>query len=161
MSDEDGIRRTLARYALAHDALDLEGYLALFTQEGRYVSRGVVHEGRDALRSFIGGIYAKRAPEHRMQHLYANSVIEVRGDTAHATSDFIAYERAAEGAAWQVNMLGQCADRLVKQDGVWLFTERRPASNGRSSLRENCDREANDRPQTRKPPAFLVGERDQ
>jgi uncharacterized protein (TIGR02246 family) len=124
MSDGDDIRRTLALYAVAHDQLDLEAYVALFAEHARYIARGVTHDGRDAIRTFIGGIYGKRPAEHRMKHLYANSVIEVNADRANATSDFIAYECLGDGP-WQINMIGQCVDKLVKQDGKWLFEERR------------------------------------
>jgi uncharacterized protein (TIGR02246 family) len=126
MSDIDQIQRTLAEYALVHDRLDLEGFSALFAEEGRYVSRNVTHDGRAAIREFIGAVYAKRPADHRMRHLYANAVIDLHdADTAHVTSDFIAYERFGADGAWQINMIAQCVDTLVRRDGRWLFLERR------------------------------------
>ena len=126
MSDIDEIQHTLAQYALVHDRLDLEGYSALFAEEGRYVSRNVTHDGRAAIREFIATVYAKRSADHRMKHLYANAVIDIHdADTANVTSDFIAYERMGADGAWQINMIAQCVDTLVKRDGRWLFLERR------------------------------------
>jgi uncharacterized protein (TIGR02246 family) len=126
MSDLDDIRHALAEYALVHDRLDLEGFVALFAQEGRYVSRSVTHDGRAAIREFIGAVYAKRPVDHRMKHLYANAVIDIGdADTANVTSDFLAYERFTADGAWQINMIAQCVDTLVKRDGRWLFLERR------------------------------------
>jgi len=129
MSDIDDIQHTLAQYALVHDRLDLDGFIALFAEEGRYVSRSVTHDGRAAIREFIGAVYAKRPADHRMKHLYANAVIDIDDDedanAANVTSDFVAYERFGADGAWQINMIAQCVDRLVKRDGRWLFLERR------------------------------------
>jgi uncharacterized protein (TIGR02246 family) len=126
MSDIEEIQHVLAQYALVHDRLDLDGFTSLFTEDGRYVSRNVTHQGRAAIRDFIGAVYARRPADHRMKHLYANAVIDVHNaDTASVTSDFIAYERYAADGAWQINMIAQCVDTLVKRDGRWLFLERR------------------------------------
>ena len=121
---EEEIRRTLAEYALVHDREDIDRFAALFTEDARFISRGVVHDGREAVKAFMADVYAKRPADKRMKHCYMNSFIDVHEDEAEVTSDFIAWE-AFGYEPWSINYVGQCVDRLVRQDGRWLFTERR------------------------------------
>jgi hypothetical protein len=77
------------------------------------------------VRDFMVEQYTRRKAANKvMKHLYANSNIQVDGDTAIVVSDWVAYESVAEGP-WAINMIGQSVDRVVRQDGKWLLAERR------------------------------------
>jgi uncharacterized protein (TIGR02246 family) len=121
---EEEIRATLALYALVHDREDIDRFAELFTEDARFISRGIVHAGRAAVKAFMAEVYASRPPDKRMKHCYMNSYIEVQGDSANVTSDFIAWEAFGYGP-WTINYVGQMVDRLVRRDGRWVFAERR------------------------------------
>ena len=121
MSQDREILQTIGDYATFHDREDIESLATLFTERMRYVSRGVVHAGRDNVTTFLANIYARRPEGEEMKHDYSNSEI---GETAYVTSDFIAHQRIGDGP-WELNMVGRCIDRLVRRDGHWLFAERR------------------------------------
>jgi hypothetical protein len=131
MSAEDSIRRTLALYPRRHDTRDVDGYAALFAERGRFVGRNADHVGRDAIRTFIANLYATQPPERQTKHLCANSLIDVQGQTASATTDFVAYERLGDGP-WKVHTIGTYVDHLVLEQGEWRFAERRVETGPRS-----------------------------
>lgn len=124
MDDNQEILKTLADYAELHDREDISALSDLFSERMRYVSRGVVHAGRDNVVKFLSDVYARRPEGMQMRHVYSDSAIDVLGNTAYVTSDFVAHERIGDGS-WQLNMNGRCIDRLVRCDGRWLFAERR------------------------------------
>jgi uncharacterized protein (TIGR02246 family) len=123
-AEQEEVRRTLALYAHCHDSRDAEGYANLFALDGSFVSARAQHRGRPAVKDFIAELYRTQPENRRTKHLCGNSVIDVDGQTARAVTDFVAYERLGEGA-WQVHTIGQYEDRLVLEDGVWRFAERR------------------------------------
>src|SRR5204862_1557092 len=105
---------------------DAEGFAALFSENGRLATAASKSEvvGRDAIRKFIAGSYAKRPPGMRTKHLYGNCAIELEGDTASAKTDYVIYQCIADGA-WEIKSVGQSLDQLVRHDGQWLIAERR------------------------------------
>ena len=134
MSADDPIRRTLAQYAHCHDNRDVEGYVGLFAQEGRFVgaAANASHAGHPAIRTFITSTYANQPANRRTKHLCGNSLIDMAGDTAEAITDFVAYERLGE-EPWRVHTIGRYYDRLILVDGEWRFAERRVETVGRST----------------------------
>jgi hypothetical protein len=122
---EEQIRKTLARYAHVHDHRDIEGYAALFAEEGALaVMSGGRFVGRPAVKEFMANYYARQEPDSKTKHVYVNSVIDVHADnTADATSDVIAYRCDASGQ-WSINSIGLAIDKLIYRDGTWLFLER-------------------------------------
>jgi uncharacterized protein (TIGR02246 family) len=124
-SPEEQIRNTLARYAQVHDKRDVDGYAALFAEEGCLaVMSGGRFVGRPAVREFMSNYYANQSPTSRTKHVYVNSVIELHADdTADVTSDVVAYRCDADGV-WGINSIGIAIDKLVFRDGSWLFLER-------------------------------------
>ena len=123
-SHDQEILRTIDDYARYHDREDIDSLASLFTEHMRYVSRGVVHAGRDNVKTFIADVYARRPEGKEMRHVYSNSAIDLVGGTAYVITDFVAHERIGD-TPWELNMVGRCVDRLVHRDGRWLFAERR------------------------------------
>ena len=125
MTPEDEVRQTLTRYAYCHDDRDAAGYAALFAENGSFVgANGEAIAGRAAVSAFISKLYATQPANRRTKHLCGNSLIAVNGDTAAATTDFVAYESLGD-APWQVHTIGRYHDKLVRQAGSWLFVERK------------------------------------
>ncbi len=124
-SPEEQIRNTLAKYAHVHDRRDIDGYAALFAEEGCLaVMSGGRFVGRQAVREFMSSYYARQPATSRTKHVYVNSIIEVHSDdTADVTSDVVAYRCDGDGE-WSINSIGVAVDKLVFRDGSWLFFER-------------------------------------
>jgi 3-phenylpropionate/cinnamic acid dioxygenase small subunit len=123
-AEQEEVRRTLALYAHRHDGRDVDGYAELFARDGSFVSARAEHRGRGAVKEFIADLYRTQPKDRRTKHLCGNSIVDVDGQTARAVTDFVAYERLGDGA-WQVHTIGQYQDRLILEDGMWRFAERR------------------------------------
>ena len=120
MTDEDAIRNTLARFCQHLDSRRFVEWTETFTTDGRFNKL----EGRAAILHMIQGGELAMQPDLHRQHAVMNSLIEVTGDTATATSDLAMYDRTGEGPI--TVRTGRYYDKLARQpDGSWLFTERR------------------------------------
>jgi hypothetical protein len=87
--DHVAIADLLARYCLALDTDDADGWVALFLPDARYEVYGRTFEGHEGLRRMIGG-----APGGL--HLGGPPVIEMTGrDRAHAQRNLLFVERAS------------------------------------------------------------------
>src|SRR5690348_8638637 len=106
MDDEDRIRLTLALHAQALDDGDTDGYTALYAEDGQFSSAAGTHVGREAIRKFIGDLFAARTPERRSKHLFGNTVMTVVGDVAEAVTDVSISQRVGDGP-WQMGVLNQ------------------------------------------------------
>jgi hypothetical protein len=124
-----------ARYVMAMDYIDADGYAAVFAEDGVLDwSRGPV-EGREAIREFMAtGTYdfTQGAPEAEtpegknwpstVRHLITNQVIDVDGDTAQALTYRIQINNNADRAKVEWMLYGSWYDEFVKVDGEWLFS---------------------------------------
>jgi len=87
--DHVAIADLLARYCLALDIEDTEGWIALFLPDARYDVYGRTFEGHEGLRRMIGG-----APGGL--HLGGPPMIEMTGhDRAHTQRNLLFVERAS------------------------------------------------------------------
>src|SRR3954462_6511869 len=57
------IRQTMANYTLAGDRLDIDGYLACFTQDGAIEGEGWVVQGHPAIREWLSANEAYQRPD--------------------------------------------------------------------------------------------------
>jgi hypothetical protein len=124
MTDRDEIANLLSRYCLlVDDAGKEEEWAALFAEDAIFTVLDVRLRGRSIVqfmidtRSFDSG-----------KHITLNPAIEVSGDTATATSDFLYIGKGADGqysfATDPPPHFGRYFDRLAKVDGTWRFAER-------------------------------------
>lgn len=119
MSDEEGIRRTLALYCQLCDDGRFDEWAQLYTEDAVFRVMGQVHVGPAAIKAFI----AEAQPEGRRgKHVAVNPLIEADGDTARAWTDYI-WVGPGEGQ-FPVTSAGRYHDRLVRRNGAWLFAER-------------------------------------
>lgn len=109
----DAIRELIAAYALALDAGDIDGCVALFAPDGQFDVYGRAFVGHDGIATMF-----RDAP--RGLHLTGVSQIDVDGDTATARSQVL-FVRAGDlhlrPALYD--------DELVRADGRWRFSRRR------------------------------------
>ncbi len=120
MNDIDAIRNTIARFCQHLDSRRFKEWSETFTSDGVFGR----YDGRQAIYEMILGGELNNRPELKRQHAVTNSVIEIRGSTAEATSDLTMYDKVGDGPI--TVRLGRYYDRLEEQpDGAWLFRERR------------------------------------
>lgn len=122
LTDEEAIRRTLASYCQACDDGRFDEFAALFAVDATFeVPPAAPALGRDAIRGFMETGYQ---PEVRGKHVLSEPLVDVDGDDATATTDFVFVGRSSAGA-WVVKAAGRYHDTLRRTaDGPWEFTRR-------------------------------------
>src|SRR5690606_17561469 len=151
-----------ARYVMAMDYFDADGYAAVFAPDGVLDwARGIVR-GRDAIREFMAsgtydltrGAAEAQTPDGRnwpstVRHLITNQVIDVDGDTARAITYWIQFNNNADRAKVEWMLFGSWYDEFVKIDGEWLFSLHRIHNEGNprtfTAGQENPVRQLEDR----------------
>ena len=124
MSAEDGIRRAIASYTQTHDVYDTEGLVALWADDGVFVSTTAEYRGQESIREFHKGRAARATPGVQNRLLEGEPLITVNGNTASAVTSCIGLRRNGE-EPWSVAFFAQWADKFVQRGEKWLFTERR------------------------------------
>ena len=121
MSEEDGIRRTLAQYCQYCDDGRFDDLADLFAKDAVYRVMDQTHEGREQIKAFMA---KAQPPERRGKHVCGGSLIEidVSGEQARAFTDYVFVAPADEGL--NVTSVGRYHDRFVKDGDRWLFAER-------------------------------------
>ncbi len=117
--DEDQIRRTLSEYSQRCDDGRFEEWADLFTDDARFVLSGQVTEGRDSIRTMMA---AMMLPDRRGQHVISNSLVDLDGDSATASTDYLFVRPTSEGPT--IVAAGRYRDRLVRDGNRWRFRER-------------------------------------
>ncbi len=126
MTDEEAIRQLLARFIQLRDDKHFAAWSELFTADALFSYGAVRLEGRAAIRTHVNELLAG----DRGKHLCVNSVIEVRGDNASVSSDFVKLDPGPDGAGYVVAVMGRYLDHLVKAADVWLIARRHVAIDG-------------------------------
>ena len=127
LSAEDKIEiyELIARYNVAIDSGDAEGWAQCFTPDG--VFDGIVgrYEGREEIAAFARRYWTD--PEYEewraCQHWVNNVIIEGDGDEATQTAFHQLVQPTAEGG--RILLVARYRDELRRLDGRWLFTQRR------------------------------------
>lgn len=119
MLEERAIERLLTQYVADNDGGNWEAVAATYTADGR-MSRPTAPddfiEGREAILDAF-----KARPARASRHVVANIRVDVSDDgTATAASQILLFLEQKSPP-----LVGSYADRLVKEDGSWKFTERR------------------------------------
>lgn len=114
--DRAEIADVLATYCHRCDDREFEALVDCFTDDATFVFERWRMVGRDRLRRWFE---RNQSPG---KHITANSVIEVNGDLATATSDYI-FVAKGDGHLI-VTMAGRYVDELRRVDGKWRIRER-------------------------------------
>ena len=129
LASREAIRERIAAYNQAGDRGRLEALAACFIRSGVLVlPDGRRLEGRAAIQAeleAVGRDLATRTTRPVLRHHVASLSIELEGsDAARARAYFSVYTEAG------LDHWGGYADRLVREDGAWLFAERRVRLDG-------------------------------
>jgi 3-phenylpropionate/cinnamic acid dioxygenase small subunit len=121
MTERDEVIDLLASYCRAVDDRELDKLWRLFDANCEYTFvDGAVAHGIGEIREMLGGRIAG-AIRHR--HILTNSILEIDGDTATATSDWYLIKPAA-GQAWDIEGAGYYQDEMRRSPVGWVFTRR-------------------------------------
>ena len=146
--DEEAIRRTLGEYSQHCDDGRFDEWAELFTADARLVVAGPfrrmpaylidiliriaalfiagfairllgVAGGRDAIKEYMMTV---QAAGRRGMHVTTNSLVDVDGDTATTTTDYLFVRPTTDGLA--IIAAGRYHDHLVRDEARWRFRER-------------------------------------
>lgn len=107
----------IRRFAMLNDAHDHDGLAAMFTDDGRFARPTEPDQpiiGRDAIRMFF-----RDRPKRMTRHVMANTLVDIVSDHEVRAHSYVLLHMADR------TLVGDFFDRLVLQDGLWLFADRR------------------------------------
>jgi ketosteroid isomerase-like protein len=129
-ADRLAIRELIDAYAHCADRRDAKGQMALFTEDtafhvfmdSRSTEPTYVLHGRDALAP----VFADLNQYYATTHFNGQSTVRLDGDQATGESYCIAHHLTVNGEKRTLMLASiRYLDKFVKQDGVWLFAERK------------------------------------
>jgi hypothetical protein len=124
LEEKDAIREVLAEYCFRLDGGRYDDMAALFTEDGTWDTAFGAGRGRAAIAALARDIRAKAGDDRpRAIHLVTNIAITLNGDTAEVRSNWTTVQNSPEGP--KIGSGGAYADRMVKQNGAWLFRYRK------------------------------------
>jgi hypothetical protein len=124
LEEKDAIREVLAEYCFRLDGGRYDDMAALFTEDGTWDTAFGAGRGRAAIAALARDIRAKAGDNRpRAIHLVTNIAITLNGDTAEVRSNWTTVQNSPEGP--KIGSGGAYADRMVKQNGAWLFRYRK------------------------------------
>jgi uncharacterized protein (TIGR02246 family) len=127
LEDREAIHALFMEYRRMLDEKDFEGYANLFTEDGRFTttdpawqadSRAGIHR---MVTGMVGSMLTVRGGDDF--HIVGNVQIDVDGDSASARSTWT-YVLRGEDDQPDLAKIGHYEDRLVREDGRWLFKHR-------------------------------------
>jgi hypothetical protein len=124
VTDQECIRRVLAEFVQLRDDKRFEEWVQLFAEDGtfEYGSHHLV--GRSAIRDNVEALLRN----DRGKHVCVNSIIDVSGDTASVSSDFLKVNPSNDGSGaigYVIGTMGRYVDHFVRRDGEWKLAERK------------------------------------
>jgi 3-phenylpropionate/cinnamic acid dioxygenase small subunit len=127
--DKAAIAELIARYNLAIDHNDFQGWASCFAADGIFDGMiGRFHAHRE-LDRFTDSVKKLTADTPNLRHYVTNILTEVNGTEAHSRCFLLMTSTTKEGGS-KVVIAGEYEDRLVKVDGQWLFKERKVRMDG-------------------------------
>jgi hypothetical protein len=123
LADRDAIRELLARYCFLLDGYQLQEFAALFTADGEWISRNGHAIGPQAIEELLRGLVPEPAPGRWRKHFTANIVIDLAGDGATVTSNFLVVRDSEAGPA--IAVAGTYDDTVVRTAAGWKFKSRK------------------------------------
>ena len=127
LEDTQAVLNLFQDYRRHLDTRDLAAYAKLFTEDGVWSGNLGSATGPAAIEELlVNTLEIHEHPRERHLHLVENPVVEVDGDTATATSNWVYITRDFSDNP-VVSMIGSYRDVVVRTDAGWLF-KRRDAS---------------------------------
>jgi uncharacterized protein (TIGR02246 family) len=124
MTDEEQVEEVIALWAQYESDKDAVAWSNLFAEDGRYIRPNrEVSDGRAAIRKSREDRNARRLDTRHTAHICGPSVVRVRGETAEAATDYVAYAREDAEHPWTIVAIGRLHNQLVRQAGRWYLHE--------------------------------------
>ena len=125
VTDEDHILDLLARYARYADERESSAWGQLFADDATFAPRSGGHYmGRAAIQTWFEDLFRGKGPHNRSLHFCCNPAISISADEAEAVSDVVVCE-TDDDQPWRIYQVNRYFDRFVRQNGQWLFSNRR------------------------------------
>jgi len=130
LADRLAIRELVDAYATCADTRNAEGQMTLFTQDTTFI---VFMDSRAAKPSYtltgresLAPVFANLLNYQATMHFNGQSTVELNGDRATGLSYCIAHHVSVESGKRSTMVAHiRYLDTFAKQDGKWLFAERR------------------------------------
>ena len=124
LEEKDAIREVLAEYCFRLDGARYDDMAALFTEDGTWDTAFGAATGRAAIAGQARDIRLQAGDNRpRAVHLTTNIVIALDGRRATVRSNWTVVQNSPQGP--KIGSGGGYADRMVKQNGHWLFEYRK------------------------------------
>jgi 3-phenylpropionate/cinnamic acid dioxygenase small subunit len=121
MTDEECIRQVLARFIQLRDDKQFEDWVQLFTEEGTFRYGATTLVGRADIRANVEALLR----DDRGKHLCLNSIIELSGDAAQVSSDFVKINPSDDqSGTFEIVVMGRYRDEFVRRGGTWEIASR-------------------------------------
>lgn len=117
------IRELQSAYCFRMDDADFAGVAALFTPDGDWIASYEQAHGREEIEALLTRINPEKGVGPFRKHVIANGLIDLDGDRATARTSYLVLADTGQGPA--PISVGTYEDRLVRQNGEWLLSERR------------------------------------
>jgi ketosteroid isomerase-like protein len=124
MTDQEDIRQVLARFIQLRDDKHFAEWVELFTEDGLFAYGPHALVGRSAIREHVEALLRN----DKGKHICVNSIIDVSGETAGVSSDFLKVnpvDREGGTSGYEIGTIGRYEDRFVLRDGIWKIAARR------------------------------------
>ena len=130
LEDRIAIRELVDQYTYCADTRDAEGQMAIFTEDTNfevYMDEKIaeptqVVTGRQNLRPVFNDLNQYLST----MHFNGQSTVKLDGNKATGTTYCRAYHLKVEDGVQKLMIAGiRYYDQMVKQDGIWLFSERK------------------------------------
>lgn len=122
LEDKNEIRELTARYNDTFDDMDVEGWVATFTEDAEFILDDAEPiRGSEALAAF------QREIGFGKVHATVDHAIDVQGDTATQVCNLVLGSRRPDRAVGSaaIDNTGRYHDELVRTPGGWRFKRRR------------------------------------
>jgi 3-phenylpropionate/cinnamic acid dioxygenase small subunit len=123
-TDQERIRRVLAEFIQLRDDKRFAEWVELFTEDGTFEYGSHHLTGRSAIRDHVEELLLN----DRGKHLCVNSIIDVSGDTASVSSDFLKVNPSNGGSgttSYGIGTMGRYQDEFVRRPDGWRIAKRK------------------------------------
>jgi uncharacterized protein (TIGR02246 family) len=121
MDDYEQVRQLIARQIRRLDERQLDQWLDSWAEDGTFSIAGQTLQGKQAIREFVssaaGGTW-------RGMHLLSQPVIDIDGEIATASTDYVFVEQTESGG-FAVTSLRRMHNRLRRTAAEWRYVEAR------------------------------------